>query len=153
MSAPKVTPETLNASFLDKRLPSRFWDKASPCPMSGCWIWTAAVNREGYAMFRLEGSAQLGHRVSFVALRGAIPAGLQLDHLCRVRCCVNPAHLEPVTNEVNAARGWRPVRTHCPNGHPFDEQNTYLRPNGSGRMCKTCVADSQRRRANTREWR
>lgn len=85
---------------------------------------------------------QYAHRAAYQYLRGPIPDGLQLDHLCWVRRCVNPAHLEVVTARVNTLRGENPAaqnarKTHCHRGHPFDEANTYWRPDG-GRDCKAC---------------
>lgn len=70
-----------------------------------CWIWTASKNWDGYGQFRWGGRQQLAHRVSYQILVGAIPPGLELDHLCRVRDCVNPAHLESVTSAENTRRG------------------------------------------------
>jgi hypothetical protein len=73
----------------------------------GCWLWTAAVSEAGYGVFSLEGGANApAHRFSYELYRGAIPDGLSLDHLCRVRRCVNPWHLEPVTHKVNVQRGF-----------------------------------------------
>lgn len=73
---------------------------------NGCWIWTAARNRGGYGIIGIELRSALAHRVSYEAFVGEIPNGLELDHLCRVRCCVNPQHLEPVTRYENVRRGW-----------------------------------------------
>jgi hypothetical protein len=92
------------------------------------------------------------HRVAYEALIGPIPDGLQLDHLCRNRACVNPLHTEPVTQIENIRRGEAGVpsgsqqraKTHCPQGHPYSQGNTYIRKNGH-RMCRTCNAAAQRR--------
>ncbi|MEV8523231.1 HNH endonuclease [Streptomyces sp. NPDC052000] len=83
------------------------------------------------------------HRFAYEALRDAIPTGLQIDHLCRTRLCVNPWHMEPVTARVNVRRSLNPAaanarRTECVNGHPFTETNTYTPPGGRGRFCRTC---------------
>ncbi len=85
--------------------------KIEPCPTTGCWIWLGALHRNGYGNIRV-GSMKDGtrghrvaHRALYEALVGPIPAGMELDHLCRVRSCVNPAHLEPVTRRENLRRG------------------------------------------------
>ena len=79
----------------------------------------------------------LAHRVAYELQVGPIPVGLQLDHLCRVRSCVNPAHLEPVTSAENTRRGLRAMKTHCPQGHPYAGENLLIRPTGQ-RRCRTC---------------
>lgn len=99
----------------------------------GCWIWQGAINTSGY------GSAgpRLAHRASYEEFVGPIPAGLQIDHLCRVTLCVNPDHLEPVTELENKRRRYA-IYTHCINGHEFTHANTYIRPSGH-RDCRTCI--------------
>lgn len=87
----------------------RFWSKVEPEPNSGCWIWIGA-RTEGYGQLssgrREEGNIS-AHRFAYVLLRGPIPVGFEPDHLCRLRCCVNPWHMEPVTRRENALRGLR----------------------------------------------
>ena len=82
----------------------RFWSKVSKT--DGCWEWSAALDRNGYGAFRFEGRMRLAHRISWFLHHGSFPE-LQLDHLCRNRKCVNPAHLEPVTNRENTIRGYQ----------------------------------------------
>ncbi|MFE9844749.1 HNH endonuclease signature motif containing protein [Streptomyces goshikiensis] len=122
-----------------------------------CWLWTGAKNRGGYGAIskgRRDGAA-IVHRVVWELLVGPIPDGSDLDHLCRVRACCNPDHLEPVTRAVNVARGSHAAgvqrRTHCKNGHAFTPENS--RPNGPrGRACRTCVNEANRRyRARKKE--
>ena len=130
----------------------RFWtkvDKSGPC-----WEWTAALTPSGYGQVRVDGRLVTAHRYAWSILRGPIPEALTLDHLCRNRRCVRPSHLELVTRGENVLRGicgeLNRVRvlalTECPQGHPYDEANTYVRPNGI-RNCRTC------KRTRLREWR
>lgn len=115
----------------------------------GCWIWTGQRTKYGYAVLQLtiEGrhSSFKVHRVIWTIKHGPMPHGLVLDHLCRVRPCINPAHLEPVTNRENILRGTGPTarnaaKTHCLRGHLLDESNiNWLPQYGSlNRSCKTC---------------
>ena len=115
-----------------------------PEPNSGCWLWIGHVDEKlGYGRFVVEGRRRVAHLVSYEALVGPVPAGLQLDHLCRVRSCVNPAHLEPVTQAVNIFRGEgisaiNSRKTHCARGHAFSSENTVLKRGGKQRCCRTC---------------
>lgn len=112
---------------------------------TGCWQWTGSVNRGGYGQFafgrRTNGHMRnaLAHRASYAIHVGAIPDGLEIDHLCRNRLCVNPTHLEPVDRKTNASRSIHAnsVKTHCVKGHEFTPENTYRRPNGR-RYCAAC---------------
>ena len=87
-------------------LAERWWRWVEPDPITGCWFWTGACLPNGYGAFRLERQTLGAHRVGYELFNGIIPPGLVLDHLCRVRSCVNPGHLEPVTDQVNIARGF-----------------------------------------------
>lgn len=118
---------------------------------SGCWLWSAAINPDGYGIFGIDKRHTFGaHRISFSIVNGDIEPGLQLDHLCRVRNCVNPKHLEEVTLAENTARSTffqvinsrKQVRTHCPHGHAYTPENTYnWKHRGATkthRVCKAC---------------
>jgi len=111
---------------------------------TGCWLWTASKNNVGYGHVHIDGQTRLVHRVSYRTFVGEIPDGLVLDHLCRVRHCFAPQHLEPVTQAENVRRGVRSIRTHCPNGHEFTEANTYLYGPRANRHCRTCNRDRHR---------
>lgn len=116
--------------------------------LTGCWLWHRRLTRNGYGEIshgKLRTNA-LAHRLSYQLHKGPIPEGLDLDHLCRVRHCVNPSHLEPVSRRVNTLRGINPpaknaMKTHCSKGHPFDLFNTLYRYNGR-RYCRTCECPS-----------
>jgi hypothetical protein len=114
-------------------------------PVEGCWLWCASTLRGGYGQFNDGRTMVRAHRWIYEQLVGPIPEGLDLDHLCRVRNCVNPEHLEPVTRGENLLRGYaaRGVKTHCAKGHPFDSANTFKRPSG-GRGCRTCRNNASR---------
>ena len=86
-------------------LHERFMSNVLPEPNSGCWLWAGFCNPGGYGKFTAGPKNEYAHRLSYRLFVGEIPQGLELDHLCRVRCCVNPSHLEPVTKSVNAIRG------------------------------------------------
>lgn len=120
----------------------RFRRKYIENKTSGCWIWTAGIS-DGYAQFWDGKTNAVAHRWAYEYFVGPIPAGLHIDHLCGTTYCVRPDHLEPVTPEENALRGASPLainarKTHCDNGHSFDEENTFIRRSGR-RRCKTCA--------------
>lgn len=122
-------------------LDNRFWSKVEKT--NSCWNWTASDRGEGYGCFGFKGKIEQSHRLSYEDSKGKIPEGLQIDHLCRNRKCVNPDHLEAVTHRENTLRGNNFIaqnakKTHCIHGHPFNEENTIIRKNQKGRDCKQC---------------
>ncbi|CAM5427695.1 MULTISPECIES: HNH endonuclease signature motif containing protein [Streptomyces] len=137
-----------------KTTEERFWEKVDGANVAGCWIWRGAGN--GYGRFYASGRNVLAHRWAYEYLRASIPESLVLDHLCRNAQCVNPWHLEPVSQAENLRRGngfsGRNARkTHCPRGHPLTGMNSYLAPSG-GRACRTCRRSAYRaHRAANRE--
>lgn len=123
-------------------------------PETGCWRWTRGVNRWGYAMIRVaKGNKVRAARMAHMLWVGPIPAGLHIDHVyergCRHRDCINPAHLEAVTQAENNRRGQgfggrNARKTHCVHGHEFTAENTYNTPNGR-RRCRECARIWQRK--------
>ena len=125
---------------------------------NGCWIWTGEVMPEGYGRLRRRTNGSLhrvyAHRFSYELKHGPIPADLVIDHLCRVRHCVNPRHLRVVTNRENimAGEGVGAVnarKTECKHGHPFDESNTYVQPSRGTRQCRQCQRDRYRQKGDS----
>jgi hypothetical protein len=116
---------------------------------SGCWLWTAAIGSGGYARFNLKRKNVSAHRTSYELFKSSIPMGLHLDHLCNVRHCVNPAHLEPVTQKENNRRSSmrKPKPIHCLRGHKLNES-----VNGK-RYCKICVEIAGKRYRTTIKYR
>jgi hypothetical protein len=132
---------------------NRFWGRVDKS--DDCWTWTGPISSHGYGVFWVDGQRHAAHRVSYRMTHGDIPQGLVIDHVChgadencpgednwcRHRACVNPDHLEAVTERVNLLRG-RGVsgeaarRTHCPQGHPYDAANTVIW--GKTRRCRAC---------------
>ena len=125
--------------YTTPNIAERFWTKVYFTDT--CWLWTAA-NSGGYGQFSVSGHWQPAHRWAYEFCIGPIPDGLEIDHLCLTAACVYPWHLEPVTHLENVRRGragqWERDKTHCPQGHPYDEANTIVRPRGS-RECRTCT--------------
>lgn len=116
----------------------RFWRKVDRAGPEDCWLWNASLTNQGYGQVWMKelGRPASAHRWAYERLVGPIPVGLSLDHLCRVRNCVNPAHLEPVTHAENMRRA-AGLKTHCPWGHEYTEENIYRGSDGTA-VCRFC---------------
>lgn len=142
-------------------LSDRFWAKVNKNgsiptyrpDLDACWLWLGCTSSKGYGEIRGNaGSKMYAHRVSLILIGQVIPATLEVDHLCRVRHCVNPLHLELVTRRTNQLRGFtltsrNVAKTHCPQGHPYVEGNIKRRANREGRECRQCDLDRKHRMA------
>jgi HNH endonuclease len=135
----------------------RFWSKVDKCAPNGCWQWIGRLSYAGYGQFYVGDRCFRPHRTSYEWERGPIPDGLELDHLCRNRGCVNPDHLEAVTHKENVRRGRalevmlarKRAVTHCPKGHPYEGDNLWTNSRGH-RWCKTCRREGMRRLSEKR---
>ena len=129
-------------------------DKIMPEPNSGCWLWTGGVDLDGYGRVSYLGRTRAAHRLAFLLAEGYLPPrpsyhhpnhgkALVFDHRCRTPACVNPDHLRVVTVAENTRRG-KALITHCPQGHEYDEVNTYISQDGK-RHCRECRREARRR--------
>lgn len=151
-----MAPPRLSHSEALASLKKRLDEKWLLNPTNGCWEWQGTT-RYGYGLIWAAhvGGARLAHRMSYELYVKPIPDGLHIDHLCRNRCCINPAHLEPVTQAENNRR--QPIsagtinrdKTHCPQGHPYDQTNTYWL-SGNRRDCRECRNEIARNRRKSR---
>lgn len=130
---------------------------ASEIKTDDCWLWAGYISPNGYGYVYAKGSGKgasplIAHRIMYEEYKGQIPQNLTLDHLCRIRHCINPDHLEPVTIRVNVLRGDGPSaknlkKTHCPQEHPYSVYAQVSRNNkGVARRCSICHAESEARR-------
>ncbi len=132
-SSPPAQPSINSAA-------KRFYDKV--IKTKTCWLWQAYISKKGYGSFGSCGKIVRAHRYAYELEHGPIPEGLTIDHLCRIRHCVRPSHLEAVSMTLNVLRGVGPAainarKTRCKYGHLFTEDNIYRKKNGN-RACKTC---------------
>jgi hypothetical protein len=120
--------------------PSKNWSEYP------CLLWDRSLTGDGYGNLAADGKVRKSHQVAYELTRGPVPEGLELDHLCRVRACFHPAHLEAVTHAENVSRSplhgvhlgrMNAIKTHCPQGHPYDSKNTKIARNGC-RECAIC---------------
>ena len=117
---------------------------------SGCWLYQGSLDSGGYSCLRIGQRNDRGHRITWQAANGEIPEGKHIDHLCRIRSCVNPEHLEPVTVRENTFMralwvGDLPKQTHCPNGHEMTPENIYHRPDNGSRQCRACIRNRSKK--------
>lgn len=126
-----------------------FLSRVSVDQVFGCWLWTGQKNIYGYGTVatgrKFHGMA---HAIAWKLFKGEIPAGCEIDHLCKNHGCVNPDHLDPVSHAVNVERGdggWHNrVKTHCPRGHPYNGANLYVIPSTGSRLCAECQREHKR---------
>ena len=122
-----MTPRQLN-SFDRRHMPE---------PNTGCWLWIGGLKPDGYARFN---TRKTGHQMSFEHWIGKVPEGKEIDHICNMRCCVNPKHLQAITHKENIAKSgaweFNRKKTNCPKGHPYSGDNLYVL--GTNRQCKIC---------------
>ena len=126
----------------------RFWTKVEKTPT--CWLWTANISTCGYGQFSLKGRLHAAHRIAWALSGNVLAPGRVLDHLCRRKNCVNPDHLEAVTQRENLIRGNGPVatnirKTKCVHGHAYTQENTVICKDGT-RRCRTCKRGYDKRR-------
>jgi hypothetical protein len=127
----------------DPPLAERFWPKVNRRGDDECWPWGGSIDGHGYGRIMVRYKPLKAHRIAYELVVGKIPAGTELDHLCRNRSCVNPSHLEAVPHRQNVMRGLSPtaanaMKTECKHGHPFDLFNTYYEESNGQRHCREC---------------
>lgn len=132
----------------------RIMTKVAFEPNTGCWLWLGKTTTGGYSSVWLNGRSESGHRAMYLLTVGPVPDGMELDHKCRVTCCVNPSHLEPVSTKVNMQRRGD-ARTHCRRGHILDSRNAVMRFNKTlgrwARQCRRCECINSKRHQERRQ--
>ena len=139
----------MKAQYIQGAPNTRFFAKV--LKTDSCWFWTAA-KKDGYGAFRVNGKTHRAHKWIYEKLRGKVSDGLELDHLCGHRNCVNIDHLEEVTHTENLRRApigkralRKVIRTHCPSGHAYIKSNTYILPSTGERRCRICLRKATER--------
>ena len=136
---------------IPERVRKRFWSRVAVRSEAECWPFRLSVGSHGYGQIGWQEEDHnvmvLAHRVAWELTVGPIPDGLTIDHLCRNQRCCNPSHLRLLTHQANCANNGQSIRTHCPQGHPYDHINTYVSPRGD-RRCRICE-DARRGRGSS----
>ncbi len=145
-----MNPLLIELPLSEKDL-QRFYSKIKINEKTGCWEWQASLDKNGYGIFEFKYKRWKAHRFSLFSHGIKLIEGFEVDHLCRNSKCVNPEHLEQVIHQQNVLRGISfPAvnfqKTHCKNGHEFNEKNTYIHPTNGERHCRICIKMSQRKR-------
>ena len=143
-------------------LPENFWERVtwgaeSPKVEGACWLWSGNLDKDGYGYWRRQKRNKRVHRETYEDMYSEIPKGMVIDHLCAVRNCVNPQHLEVVSPGENTLRGRGPsavnrLKTHCSKGHLFDKENTRICVRSNGKVYRNCRSCERARNANRREY-
>lgn len=139
----KAFAQPYEASMILNGLAERFWTDVMVGSDDACWLWKKSTASHCYGQTFDGNTVVLAHRVAYVLAKGPIPLGMTVDHSCYVRRCCNPNHLRLLTNLENARNNGASRRTHCPYGHAYDTDNTYVSKKGH-RQCRQCSRRSKR---------
>lgn len=132
------------------------FERTSPEPNSGCWLWLGHLNHGGYARVSFRGKGRQAHRVILWLMGRSIESGQEVDHLCKNPSCINPDHLEVVSRRVNIERSngitkLNTLKTHCPKGHPYTKDNLRAFGKRPWRGCKACHRERETIRREQRK--